>query len=84
QVAAQRSANSETIRENGGKIEQNEMPVQTTSGILKGEHSGAVAGHQIGQTEENLKQTRFGSDSDKHDSFKEKLEKLREAQRKAS
>nr|WP_155763653.1 hypothetical protein [Pantoea agglomerans] len=84
QVAAQRSGLMETLRENDGKIAENKTTVQTSSDILRNEHQGAVRSQQIGRTEEDLKQTRFGTESDKHDIFKEKLEKLRADQSKAS
>jgi conjugal transfer mating pair stabilization protein TraG len=85
QVTAQRSANSNVIRENGGKIDQNETPVQASSDILRNEHQGAVKGQQIGRTEEDLKQTLpVWDSSEKRDNFKDKLERLREEQRKAS
>lgn len=84
QVSAQRSANSETLRENGGKIEENKTPVQTTSDILRGEHNGAVAGHRIGRTEEELKQTRPLIDSERTQELKEKLEELKRLHQKAS
>jgi conjugal transfer mating pair stabilization protein TraG len=84
QVSAQRSANSETLRENGGNIEENKIPVQTTSDILKGEHTGAVAGHQIGRTEEDIKQTKPIIDNAETSAFEEKLKKLRAEQKKAS
>jgi len=83
-VAAQRSGLMETVRENDGKIDENKTTVQTSSDILRNEHQGAVRSQQIGRTEEDLKQTRFGTESDKHDPFKEKLDKLRATQRKAS
>ena len=84
QVAAQRSANSNVIRENGGKIEQNETPVQASSDILRNEHQGAVKGQQIGRTEEDIRQTKPIVDGTETDNFKAKLQKLREEQRKAS
>ncbi|MGP9421604.1 conjugal transfer mating-pair stabilization protein TraG [Ewingella sp. AOP9-I1-14] len=85
QVTAQRSANSNVIRENGGKIDQNETPVQASSDILRNEHQGAVKGQQIGRSEEDLKQTLpVWDSSEKRDNFKDKLERLREEQRKAS
>ncbi|MFT4273126.1 MAG: hypothetical protein QM578_19140 [Pantoea sp.] len=83
-VAAQRSGLMETVRENDGKIAENKTTVQASSDILRDEHQGAVRSQQIGRTEEELKQTRFGTESDKYDTIKEKLEKMREAQRKAS
>lgn len=84
QVAAQRSENAVNIREYGGKIGENKTTVQASSDILKGEHHGAVRSHDIGRTEEDLKQSRFGTESGKYDSYKEKLEKLREDHSKAS
>ncbi len=84
QVAAQRSANSNVIRENGGKIHQNETPVQASSDILRNEHQGAVKGQQIGRTEEDIRQTKPIVDGTETDNFKAKLQKLREQQKKAS
>ncbi|MEJ5174667.1 conjugal transfer mating-pair stabilization protein TraG [Erwinia sp. MYb416] len=83
-VAAQRSENADNIRENGAKTGENKTTVQASSDILKGEHHGAVRSHDIGRTEEDLKQSRFGTESGKYDSYKEKLEKLREDHSKAS
>lgn len=84
QVAAQRSANSNVIRENGGKIEQNETPVQASSDILRNVHQGAVKGQQIGRTEEDIRQTKPGFDHAETKNFEQKLKELREQQRKAS
>ncbi|MFD3227248.1 conjugal transfer protein TraG, partial [Rahnella aceris] len=84
QVAAQRSANSNVIRENGGKIDQNETPVQASSDILRNEHQGAVKGQQIGRTEEDIRQTKPGFDHAETKNFEQKLKELREQQRKAS
>ena len=84
QVAAQRSANSNVIRENGGKIDQNETPVQASSDILRNEHQGAVKGQQIGRTEEDIKQTKPGFDHAETKNFEQKLKELREQQKKAS
>lgn len=84
QVAAQRSANSNVIRENGGKIDQNETPVQASSDILRNEHQGAVKSQQIGRTEEDIRQTKPGFDHADTKNFEQKLKELREQQRKAS
>jgi len=84
QVTAQRSANSNVIRENGGKIDQNETPVQASSDILRNEHQGAVKSQQIGRTEEDIRQTKPIVDGTETDNFKAKLQKLREQQKKAS
>ncbi|ORJ48506.1 hypothetical protein B2M27_20500 [Kluyvera intermedia] len=84
-VRAQRSGNTETVRENGGKIDENKNTVQTSSDILKGEHQGAVKRQQIGRTEEDLKQTLpIWDSSEKRGGFQEKLETLRAQQNKAS
>nr|WP_037035621.1 hypothetical protein [Rahnella sp. WP5] len=84
QVTAQRSANSNVIRENGGKIEQNETPVQASSDILRNEHQGAVKSQHIGRTEEDIRQTKPGFDHAETKNFEQKLKELREQQRKAS
>ncbi|PKE27594.1 conjugal transfer protein TraG [Rahnella sp. AA] len=84
QVEAQRSANSETLRENGGKIDENKTPVQASSDILKGEHQGAVRSQQIGRTEEDIRQTKPGFDHAETKNFEAKLKELREQQKKAS
>jgi conjugal transfer mating pair stabilization protein TraG len=84
QVKAQRSANNDSIRENGGKIDQNKTTVQKTSDILKGEHQGAVTGHKIGRTEEDIKQTKPIFDNSETKNFERKLKELRDAQKKAS
>lgn len=81
QVKAQRSANTDSIRENGGKIDQNQTTVQKTSDILKGEHQGAVTSHKIGRTEEDIKQTKPGFDRPETLNFKQKLEELRKEQK---
>lgn len=83
-VAAQRSGLMETIRENDGKIAENKTTVQTSSDILRNEHQGAVRSQQIGRTEEDLRQTRPWIDGSETDNFKEKLQRLREHQKKAS
>ncbi|MFQ1682370.1 conjugal transfer mating-pair stabilization protein TraG [Pantoea dispersa] len=83
-VAAQRSGLMETIRENDGKIAENKTTVQTSSDILRNEHQGAVSSQQIGRTEEDLRQTRPWIDGSETDNFKEKLQRLREHQKKAS
>ncbi|MEI2606544.1 hypothetical protein V8O11_22540 [Erwinia aphidicola] len=83
-VAAQRSENADNIRENGVKAGEKGTTVQASSDILKGEYSGAVKGHNIGRTEEDLKQTRPWLDSEKDESLKSKLKALREQQDKAS
>ncbi|WP_426768790.1 conjugal transfer mating-pair stabilization protein TraG [Erwinia aphidicola] len=83
-VAAQRSENADNIRENGVKAGEKGTTVQASSDILKGEYSGAVKGHNIGRTEEDLKQTRPWLDSEKDESLKTKLKALREQQDKAS
>jgi conjugal transfer mating pair stabilization protein TraG len=57
-VKAQRSGNTETVRENGGKIDENKTTVRTSSDILRDEHQGAVRNQQIGRTEEDIKQTK--------------------------
>ncbi|MFP3524628.1 conjugal transfer mating-pair stabilization protein TraG [Pantoea sp. SIMBA_072] len=84
QVAAQRSGLMETLRENDGKIAENKTTVQTSSDILRNEHQGAVRSQQIGRTEEDLRQTKPWIDGSETDNFKEKLERLREQQKKAS
>lgn len=84
QVKAQRSANTDSIRENGGKIDQNQTTVQKTSDILRGEHQGAVTGHKIGRTEEDIKQTKPGFDRSETLNFRQKLEDLRKEQKNAS
>ena len=84
QVVAQRFANEDSIRENGGKIDQNKTPVQTSSDILRDEHQGAVKSQQIGRTEEDIRQTKPIIDGSETDNFKAKLSKLREQQKKAS
>lgn len=83
-VAAQRSGLMETIRENDGKIAENKTTVQTSSDILRNEHQGAVRSQQIGRTEEDLRQTKPWVDGSETDNFKEKLQRLREQQKKAS
>lgn len=83
-VKAQRSGNSETVRENGGKIDENKNTVQTSSDILKGEHQGAVKSQQIGRAEEELKQTKIVIDHTETTALEKKLEKLRAEQKKAS
>jgi conjugal transfer mating pair stabilization protein TraG len=83
-VKAQRSGNTETVRENGGKIDENKNTVQTSSDILRDEHQGAVRNQQIGRTEEDIKQTKPGFDYAETDAFEIKLKKLREQQKKAS
>ncbi|ADU73070.1 conjugal transfer mating-pair stabilization protein TraG [Pantoea sp. At-9b] len=83
-VAAQRSGLMETVRENDGKIAENKTTVQTSSDILRNEHQGAVKSQQIGRTEEDLRQTRPWIDGSETDNFKEKLQRLREHQKKAS
>lgn len=83
-VAAQRSGLMETVRENDGKIAENKTTVQTSSDILKHEHQGAVRSQQIGRTEEDLRQTKPWVDGSETDNFKEKLQRLREQQKKAS
>ncbi|OWS76606.1 conjugal transfer protein TraG, partial [Pantoea sp. VS1] len=83
-VAAQRSGLMETIRENDGKIAENKTTVQTSSDILSNEHQGAVRSQQIGRTEEDLRQTRPWIDGSETDNFKEKLQRLRDHQKKAS
>ncbi|RVU72002.1 conjugal transfer mating-pair stabilization protein TraG [Pantoea dispersa] len=83
-VAAQRSGLMETIRENDGKIAENKTTVQTSSDILRNEHHGAVRSQQIGRTEEDLRQTKPWVDGSETDNFKEKLQRLREQQKKAS
>ncbi|MEA9392706.1 conjugal transfer mating-pair stabilization protein TraG [Acerihabitans sp. TG2] len=84
QVAARRSENLGVISGNNGKIDQNKTTVQTTSDILRGEHSSAVTGHKIGRTEEEIKQSRPLIDGEQTQKLKDKLEKLREQLREAS
>lgn len=76
-VAAQRSENADNIRENGAKTGENKTTVQASSDILKGEHHGAVRSHDIGRTEEDLKQTKPIFDRSETNSYRDKLEKLR-------
>ncbi|MGC0793475.1 conjugal transfer mating-pair stabilization protein TraG [Pantoea agglomerans] len=83
-VAAQRSGLMETVRENDGKIAENKNTVQASSDILRNEHQGAVRNQQVGRTEEDLRQTKPIGDSAEIKDFKDKLEKLRSEQRKAS
>ncbi|QKJ89288.1 IncF plasmid conjugative transfer protein TraG (plasmid) [Paramixta manurensis] len=84
-VSEQRSANSETISNNDGKIGENKTTVQTSSDILRNEHQGAVKSQQIGRTEEDLKQTQpLWDSSEVRGNFQEKLKALREQQKKAS
>ncbi|WP_414057604.1 hypothetical protein, partial [Pantoea dispersa] len=70
--------------ENDGKIAENKTTVQTSSDILSNEHQGAVRSQQIGRTEEDLRQTRPWIDGSETDNFKEKLQRLRDHQKKAS
>jgi len=76
-VAAQRSENADNIRENGAKTGENKTTVQASSDILKGEHHGAVRSHDIGRTEEDLKQTKPLFDRAETNSYTDKLKKLR-------
>lgn len=79
-VAAQRSENADNIRGNNGKIGENKTTVQASSDILREEHHGAVRSHDIGRTEEDLKQTKPLFDRAETKSYTEKLEKLRKQQ----
>lgn len=80
-VSEKYTENSGKIGRTGGEIDKNKTTVQASSGILRGEHQTAVLNEQIRRTEEDLKQTRFGDDSDKYDYYKEKLDKIRANQK---
>ena len=80
-VSEKYAENSGKIGRTGGEIDKNKTTVQASSGILRGEHQTAVLNEQIRRTEEDLKQTRFGDDSDKYDYYKEKLDKIRANQK---
>ncbi|PIJ48160.1 hypothetical protein BOM23_24120, partial [Erwinia sp. OLMDLW33] len=58
--------------------------VQASSDILKGEYSGAVKGHDIGRTEEDIRQTKPKIDDAETEQLKLKLEKLRAQPRNVS
>lgn len=75
-VAAQRSENADNIRENGAKVEENKTTVQTSSDILKGEHSKAQGQFAKGYVTEQGTQHFLSKDADQQ-SIDKKLQELR-------
>ncbi|NCF08768.1 conjugal transfer mating-pair stabilization protein TraG [Kosakonia sp. MH5] len=75
-VAEERSANEQNINKSAGEIEQNRSTVQTSSDILKGEHSNAQSTFAAGYETEKAKQNLLPQSAEEKD-IQTRLEEMR-------
>lgn len=76
EVAAQRSGEMETIRQNNGKIDENKTTVQTSSDILRNEHAAAKGEFNKGHAKELSEQGQKPEPQGDKD-FQRKLQDMR-------